>query len=55
MKSLLFIIWMVFTLILTASIVGLLLFIPATDEDCGDTPSTWMQLGRDLLKGVVNK
>lgn len=48
---------MIFTLILTFSIVGLLLFIPSSsgDDERPDTPSTWMTMGKTLLKSVVEK
>jgi hypothetical protein len=47
---LLAIIWLILTVALTLSIVGLLLFIP------GDTErSTWMQFGLDLLDRILDE
>lgn len=44
----LFVIWMIFTLVLTASIIGLLLFIPDVTQ-----PSTWMKIGKDLKNKLI--
>lgn len=57
MNKLCLILWMIFTLILTFSIVGLLLFIPSFSggDERSDTPSTWMTMGKTLLKSVIEK
>ncbi len=56
MKGLCLIFWMLLTLILTCSVVGMLLFVP-TDrwKNHDSTPSTWMRIGRKLLDAVVNQ
>ena len=54
MKGLCLIVWMIFTLVLTFSIIGMLLFIPHVDYKEGE-PSTWMEIGRNLLNAVVNE
>lgn len=56
MKELCLIIWMLLTIVLAFSIVGLLLFIPIDiNENYPNVPSTWMQIGKKLLENVVNK
>jgi hypothetical protein len=50
MKECLLILWMILTLILTFSLVGLVLFIPRDGRD----NSTWMEMGDNLLAAVVN-
>jgi hypothetical protein len=54
MKATCLIVWMILTLVLTFSIVGMLLFIPHVDYKEGE-PSTWMHLGRTLLTAVLNE
>ena len=53
MRGLCLIVWMIFTLVLTFSIIGMLLFVPDLDND--GHPSSWMQIGRNLLNAVVNE
>jgi hypothetical protein len=54
MKGVCLIVWMLISLILVCSIVGLLLFIPKdTYESKDNTPSTWYMIGIELLKSVV--
>lgn len=56
MKELCLIIWMVISLLLVCSIIGLLLFIPKdTYMNYDSTPSTWYSIGRKLLDSVINK
>lgn len=43
----LFVIWMLLTILLTFSIIGVILFIPN-----GTNPSTWMQIGLKLLDKI---
>ena len=50
MKVTLAIIWMLLTFVLVVSVIGLLIFIP---KESGDK-STWMQIGYDLIKSIVN-
>jgi UPF0716 family protein affecting phage T7 exclusion len=48
------IVWMLLTLVLAFSVIGLILFIPKdtyTSQD--NTPSTWMTIGRALLNKVT--
>lgn len=57
-KTLILIIWMILTIILTFSIIGMLLFIgKIIHYDTGEPDiykSTWMQMGVDLLYAVLN-
>lgn len=54
MKELCLIIWMVLTIVLVFSIVGMLLFIPKdTWQNAENVPSTWMTIGRRLLNSVT--
>jgi hypothetical protein len=56
MKALCLIFWMILTLILACSVIGLLLFIPKDSYSSGDnTPSSWMQIGRVLLDAIINE
>lgn len=52
MRGLCLIVWMILTLVLTFSIIGMLLFIPDLDDG---HPSSWMKIGRNLLNSVVNE
>lgn len=52
MKHVLFIIWMLATLVLVASVIGMVLFIPTTAFD-DDSRSTWMKIGYELSKACV--
>jgi hypothetical protein len=55
MKECLLFLWMIMTLILAFSLVGLILFIPKDTYTTGPSgPSTWMHVGRSLLDAVVN-
>lgn len=50
MKEFCLVLWMLMTLILTFSLVGLVLFIPKD----GSNESTWMEMGLKLLNAVIN-
>jgi len=55
MKAVCLIIWMLITLILVCSIIGMVLFIPKdTWEDQENTPSTWNTIGIKLLDAVIS-
>lgn len=55
MKVFALILWMIFTIILVFSIVGMVLFVPKdTYQNHENTPSTWMTIGRKLLDSVIN-
>jgi hypothetical protein len=43
----LFLIWMLFTILLTITLIGITLFVPN-----GSNPSTWMLIGLKLLDKV---
>ena len=43
----LFVTWMILTILLTLSLIGIILFIPN-----GPNPSTWMQIGLKLLDKI---
>lgn len=52
--SIIFIFWMIISLILVCSLVGLILFIPKDNYQNQDsTPSTWAYIGRELLKTLT--
>ena len=54
MKETALIVWMLLTLVLAFSIVGLLLFIPKDSWDNDENvPSTWMTIGRKLLTSII--
>ena len=57
-KTICLIIWMILTIILTFSVIGMLLFINQTIHyDKGEPDihkSTWMQIGSDLLDAVLD-
>jgi hypothetical protein len=54
--SICLIVWMLLTITLVCSIVGLILFIPKDTYICQDnTPSTWMHIGRTLLDSIIKK
>lgn len=59
MKALCLITWMILTLILALSIIGLLLLINQTVHYSEGKPdihkSTWMQIGEKLLDSVINE
>jgi len=53
------IIWMLFTFILTCSIVGLLLFVPQSNyttyyKSQPELRSTWMRIGHSLKDTLIN-
>jgi hypothetical protein len=49
------IVWMLLTILLTFSVVGMLLFIPKDGySNSPDEPSTWMHVGRELLDKVTS-
>ncbi len=53
-KCIALIFWMILTVILTCTIVGMILFIPK-DRYRGypDIPSSWMFIGRGLLSSII--
>ena len=53
MKGLCLIIWMILTLVLVASVIGLLLIMPEKYEVGAQKPSSWMQMGMKLLDSVI--
>lgn len=55
MKVLLLIVWMICTIILSISIIGMVLFIPDTYTNQDNTPSTWMQVGRKLVNKIIEE
>jgi hypothetical protein len=44
----LFIAWVLFTIVLTCSIIGMLLFVPKQYEE-----STWMTIGKNLKNKII--
>lgn len=53
------VIWMILTLILTCSIIGMLLFIPQPNytgyhKPQGELRSTWMRIGYSLKDTLIN-
>jgi hypothetical protein len=56
MKELALIVWMLLTVVLAFSIIGLVLFVPKDNwSNQENTPSTWMTIGRTLLSSVTEK
>ena len=55
MKIILLIIWMLFTILLTCSIVGMFLFVPNIYTTGPNNPSSWMTIGLKLVDKIVNK
>ena len=54
--KILFIIWMIFTLILAFSVIGMVLFLPKdTYQNAPAVRSTWMQLGIYLFNEIKNE
>lgn len=54
MKAVALIIWMLLTVLLVLSIIGIVLFIPKdTYQNYPNEPSTWMTVGRKLLDSVI--
>ena len=54
MKATCLIVWMIISLILVCSVIGLILFIPKDQyANIDNTPSTWATIGRKLLNAVV--
>lgn len=54
MKTL-FIIWLILSVVLCLSVIGLLLFIPKdTYYNADSKPSTWCHIGRELLKNILD-
>jgi hypothetical protein len=51
-KDIILFLWMVATLILTISIVGMFIFVPNVNNH---NRSTWMQLGKDLSLSITNE
>ena len=51
MRFWLLLFWMVATILLTFSVVGMLLFITPDDY----SRSTWMEIGKDLIDEYLNK
>jgi len=56
MKALCLIIWMILTLSLVFSVIGMLLFVPKdTWSNAENVPSTWMTIGKSLLRSVIKE
>ena len=57
MKAILLIVWMLFTLILVCSVIGMFLFIPMDHDSqyVSKNPSTWMKIGLRLLEETLKK
>lgn len=56
MKTVCFIIWMLLSVILVLSVIGLVLFIPKDSYSQGENiPSTWYSIGKKLLNSVINE
>ena len=53
-KVICLIIWMMFTLILTVSVIGMLLFISTHYMEGKPDPSTWMSIGIKLVDNIIN-
>jgi len=54
--TLLLLIWLLLTVVLALTLVGMVLFIPKDQyTNAPNTPSTWMTLGRTLLDAVIYK
>lgn len=53
MKGLCLIIWMLLTLVLVCSLVGLTILVPDNYENADNVPSTWMKIGIKLLNSVT--
>lgn len=47
--------WMILTVVLTCTGIGILLFIPKDSwQNQENTPSTWMTIGRKLLSSLTD-
>lgn len=56
MKAVALIVWMLLTVLLAFSIVGLILFVPKDSyQNAPNVPSTWMTIGIKLLDSVIQK
>ena len=54
MKGICLIFWMLISLLLVCSIIGLVLFVPKDQwQNKENTPSTWAHIGRKLLDSVI--
>lgn len=54
MKGICLIMWMLLSLVLVCSVIGLLLFVPKDQwQDAPNEPSTWATVGRKLLDAVI--
>jgi hypothetical protein len=54
MKGICLIVWMLLSLVLVCSVIGLLLFVPKDRYDSkSNEPSTWATVGRKLLDAVI--
>jgi len=54
MKTLALIIWMILTLVLVASIIGMLLLLPKDRYiNATNVPSTWNTIGIKLLNSII--
>jgi hypothetical protein len=55
MKAICLIVWMIISLVLVCTVIGLLLFYPKdVFINAESTPSTWCLIGRKLLNSVTN-
>jgi uncharacterized membrane protein len=50
-QTTLLVLWMVLTILLTLSIIGIILLMANGNQQ----PSTWMYLGRTLIESITNK
>ena len=54
MKGICLIVWMLLSLVIVCSVIGLVLFVPIDKwENAPNVPSTWATVGRKLLDAVV--
>lgn len=54
MKAVCLIVWMLLSIVLVCSVIGLVLFIPKDEwQNQENTPSTWNTVGRKLLDAVI--
>ena len=55
MKHVIFIIWMLLSVVLCISVIGLILFIPKdTYQNADSNPSTWCTIGRKLVNDIID-
>jgi uncharacterized membrane protein YesL len=52
LKCVLMLVWMIFSVILSCTVIGLILFVATGDDN---NPSVWSQVGRDLAENITRK